>query len=232
MATEDVLSGLPWSERTAPEDPGIPNFTIPVGLTYNNAFLMLTKYGEMSIGVRNGVYVQGSVILSASGYLYYKQEFVLSLFVALFCGMMTVVLHILHQHYNAYFFSVREYIRFLEVLYCRHLPVGYVDYVEQARDRRVGTGRFGWMRNHGSFSLIGLSTLAIACASVAQLTVPSVMSKLKARNEAAEAKATPAPPEVSGNWSRGRSTAPEAVVTPRRPVRPLPADNRTTPIAP
>lgn len=117
MAAEDILSGMNWSDSQLNDSLTQSDYTIPVSSTYNNAFLMLTKYAEMSIGVRNGVYVQGLVILSACGYLFVNEKYIFSLFSSIFCIAMTFVLQILHRHYNDYFFSVREYIRFLEALY-------------------------------------------------------------------------------------------------------------------
>gem|GEM_PF-6561187 len=133
------------------------------------AFKMLCQYANLSIGVRHGVYIQGIVVLSGAGLMIHSNEYLLSLLTGCFCLAMTIVLQILHIHYNQYFFSVREYIRYLERSYATNRLIGYVSFVETERDRRVKGKRLGWLKNHGSFALIGLSSIGIIASNSIEL---------------------------------------------------------------
>ena len=123
--------------------------------SYEMAFQMLCKYADMSVGMRTSVFVQGLVILSGVGYLILNKHYGLSAISSAFCICVVYVLNIMHDHYNAYFFSVRAYIKYLEAVYGHKHIIGYVQFVEGNRDRRVNSSRFGWIRLYGPFLIIG-----------------------------------------------------------------------------
>lgn len=142
---------------------------LTIDAVYSNAFSMLRKYADMSISIRHGVFIQGIVVVSGSGVLLSEGKPLLAAMASLFTIAMTWILNILHQHYNAYFFSVRHYIQHIERLHLKGTAIGYVEFVETERDTRVEGQTFGWMKNFGSFVLIGGSGVIVLIASLLTL---------------------------------------------------------------
>lgn len=128
---------------------------------YASAITMLCKYADMSTAVRNGIFIQGIVLLSGIGFLMSRSEYLVSFFSAIFTFALTFILSLMHRHYNDYFFSVRGYIKYLETTYNVPGMVGYVSYVEGNRDTRVEVPAFGWLKLYGPFVLIGGASLVL-----------------------------------------------------------------------
>ena len=146
-------------EREIEAKLGIPAPRILPTTMYEQAFGMLRKYADLAVSMRSAVFVQGIVVLSGTGLLVSNSMFPWAMFSAFFCLIMTFMLNNMHTHYNNYFFSVRQYIEYLEKRYSLDPFTGYVSFVEAKRDERVKFKRFGWMRNYGPFVLIGCSAL-------------------------------------------------------------------------
>lgn len=126
---------------------------------YSEAFEMLRKYADMAVDMRKAVFVQGILILSGAGFLLVQGYFLWASMVSAFCLASTLILNVLHVHYNNYFFSVRTFIQKLENKYSDPDFDGYVVSVEEIRDKRVATPFVGWLRNFGSFFLLGATSI-------------------------------------------------------------------------
>ena len=67
---------------------------------YKEACASFRHYSKAALTLRVSVIAQGMVLLSASSYLYKNQEFIYSIFTALFGIIFTFALLILHSNYQ------------------------------------------------------------------------------------------------------------------------------------
>lgn len=157
-------------EKPEPSDAHLENSRLNLSDMYNNSFLMLTKYADLSIGVRHGIFVQGIVVLSGTALLLSQKQYVWAVLSSVFCFSLAVILNILHKHYNAYFFDIRSYIQSIEDKYGPQGISGYVKYVETRRDIRVNKPKFGSLKNFGPFHLVQLASLVLLVISISMFT--------------------------------------------------------------